>query len=56
MSATLSVPPNEYPERSGWVLEDHIFKIKWFEGSPTPRALDVFYDEKNGGKPRVLLF
>ena len=45
MSATVSQPPDEYPENSGWVLEDQSYIIKWFEGSAAPKALDVVYDE-----------
>ena len=47
MSASVSQPPDEYPENShsGWVFDDQSYIIEWFEGTAIPKALDVVYNK-----------
>ena len=36
ISAVESIPPSFTPEISGWILENDMDRIKWFDGAMSP--------------------
>ena len=41
ISAIDSSPPLFTPETSGWLLENGMYRIKWFEGAISPGSIEV---------------
>ncbi|KAK6168762.1 hypothetical protein SNE40_019945 [Patella caerulea] len=39
-NATASEPAFTKPEEFGWVLGDHRYSLKWFDGDQVPKSLD----------------
>ena len=40
-------PPNDDPEGFGWLLGDHKFHVKWYDGETTPKLLDIILEDDN---------
>ena len=47
MSSTSAIPDARKPEDYGWTLQDGAYKIIWFEGDASPRALDIVCEENS---------
>jgi len=44
--STASVIPDLPPEDSGWITDQaNMYRLKWFEGDMTPKALDVIIED-----------
>ena len=39
--------PNDDPEGFGWLLGDHKFHVKWYDGETTPKLLDITLEDDN---------
>ena len=40
-------PPNDEREGFGWLLGDHKFNVKWYDGKTTPKLLDIILEDDN---------
>ena len=37
--------PNDDPEGFGWLIGDHKFHVKWYDGKTTPKILDIILED-----------
>ena len=40
-------PRNDDPKGFGWLLRDHKFHVKWYDGETTSKLLDIILEDDN---------
>ena len=51
-SVSLS-PPDQLPLNYRWIMQHQKYQVKWFDGTQSPRSIDVIQDEREYDKADI---